>query len=415
MMAHNGELNTDRKNRLSDDALARAQARSIIRPPGQSDSSRLDQTLQSRVFDDGLDMVEAVVVDDAAGLGERPVVARSRSATCSSTSRLYEEKNDGPAAIIFSDGDVIGARLDRLGLRPLRTVETAEYLIVASEAGQVPLPVRDRRAPRPDRGRRHALPRPPQRPDLPHPRGTGSAGRPTRLRCAARARLGSGSTTCPPRRSTGHQHPGLRRRPEPARPVRGVLAQPGELPVHDGPDARRRLGADLRDGLRQRDQRAVGPRRRPGQVLLAALRPGDQPAAGLDPRGGRDDHAGRARAPSPTDAVRRLGPQIVVDSPILDHLEMVKLREQQLTPLRRFRSLYGPVPDDPAANAGVDAGCRRRPVRRRSRRSPANEGGIAVLTDRSISTSYGTAAAAARPLGGQPAADRRPACACGSR
>ena len=35
---------------------------------------------------------------------------------------------------------MVGARLDRLGLRPLRTVETDDYLIVASEAGQVPLP-----------------------------------------------------------------------------------------------------------------------------------------------------------------------------------------------------------------------------------------------------------------------------------
>ncbi|MFD4511395.1 hypothetical protein [Streptomyces sp. NPDC058457] len=56
LTAHNGELNTDRKNRLSDEALARARAWSIVRPPGQSDSSRLDQTLQSRVFDDGLDL-----------------------------------------------------------------------------------------------------------------------------------------------------------------------------------------------------------------------------------------------------------------------------------------------------------------------------------------------------------------------
>ena len=31
----------------------------------------------------------------------------------------YEEKNDGPAALIFGDGNG-GARLDRLGLRPAR-------------------------------------------------------------------------------------------------------------------------------------------------------------------------------------------------------------------------------------------------------------------------------------------------------
>ncbi len=50
---------------------------------------------------------------------------------------LYEEKNDGPAAVVFGDGTIIGARLDRLGLRPLRTVETTEYLCAFSEAGQV--------------------------------------------------------------------------------------------------------------------------------------------------------------------------------------------------------------------------------------------------------------------------------------
>ena len=50
---------------------------------------------------------------------------------------LYEEKNDGPAALIFGDGNIIGARLDRLGLRPLRSVETENYLAVMSEAGQI--------------------------------------------------------------------------------------------------------------------------------------------------------------------------------------------------------------------------------------------------------------------------------------
>ncbi|MCA1416926.1 hypothetical protein I6F30_38275, partial [Bradyrhizobium sp. NBAIM20] len=53
---------------------------------------------------------------------------------------LYEEKNDGPAALIFGDGTIVGARLDRLGLRPLRTVETDEYLCVMSEAGQIAFP-----------------------------------------------------------------------------------------------------------------------------------------------------------------------------------------------------------------------------------------------------------------------------------
>ncbi|WFR67003.1 glutamate synthase central domain-containing protein [Curtobacterium flaccumfaciens] len=142
LMAHNGELNTDRKNRLSDEALARARTRTIVRPPGQSDSSRLDQTLQSRVFDDGLDIVEAVVtLMPPAWENDRTLTTDVRDML--EYFSLYEEKNDGPAAVIFSDGDVVGARLDRLGLRPLRTVQTAEYLMVSSEAGQVAFDAED--------------------------------------------------------------------------------------------------------------------------------------------------------------------------------------------------------------------------------------------------------------------------------
>ncbi len=142
LMAHNGELNTDRKNRLSDEALAAARTRSIVRPPGQSDSSRLDQTLQSRVFDDGLEIVEAVVtLMPPAWENDRTLTPDVRDML--EYFSLYEEKNDGPAAVIFSDGDVVGARLDRLGLRPLRTVQTDEYLMVASESGQVTFPAGD--------------------------------------------------------------------------------------------------------------------------------------------------------------------------------------------------------------------------------------------------------------------------------
>ena len=99
---------------------------------------------------------------------------------------LREEKNDGPAALVFADGDVVGARLDRLGLRPLRTVETDEYLCVTSEAGQIAFdPATERRRGRIEAGgmlyfdhrdgqvRRHR-------------RDAGDARRPARLRRPAR-------------------------------------------------------------------------------------------------------------------------------------------------------------------------------------------------------------------------------------
>ncbi len=43
---------------------------------------------------------------------------------------------DGPAAILFSDGDLVGAILDRNGLRPVRYYVTDDgYLILSSEVG----------------------------------------------------------------------------------------------------------------------------------------------------------------------------------------------------------------------------------------------------------------------------------------
>ena len=135
-MAHNGELNTDKKNRLSEAAIARAKENNIITPRGQSDSCRLDQTLSSRVLDDGLDLVTAVVSMMPPAWENDDTLSSEIRAMLEYFS-LYEEKNDGPAALIFGDGATIGARLDRLGLRPLRTVETDEFLAVMSEAGQI--------------------------------------------------------------------------------------------------------------------------------------------------------------------------------------------------------------------------------------------------------------------------------------
>ena len=136
MIAHNGELNTDKKNRLSENAIARSKSNQIVRPKGQSDSCRLDQTFHSRIIEDEMDMVTAVVSmmppawenDDELNSDVRDMLEYFS---------LYEEKNDGPAALIFGDGNIIGARLDRLGLRPLRSIETDNHIAVTSEAGQI--------------------------------------------------------------------------------------------------------------------------------------------------------------------------------------------------------------------------------------------------------------------------------------
>ncbi|MDQ7091729.1 MAG: glutamate synthase-related protein [Methylococcales bacterium] len=138
-MAHNGELNTDKKNRLSENAIAKQQNKTVIFPKGQSDSGRLDQTLTRRINEDGLDIVTAVLaMMPPAWENDRSLSDDVRAML--EYFSLYEEKNDGPAALIFNDGIRVGARLDRLGLRPLRSVETDDYLVVMSEAGQIDFP-----------------------------------------------------------------------------------------------------------------------------------------------------------------------------------------------------------------------------------------------------------------------------------
>lgn len=141
-MAHNGELNTDKKNRLSENAIARQHGKHICFPCGQSDSGRLDQTLTRRINEDNLDIVTAVLAMMPPAWENDTTLSPEVRAMLEYFS-LYEEKNDGPAALIFNDGIRVGARLDRLGLRPLRSVETHDYLAVMSEAGQIDFPPTD--------------------------------------------------------------------------------------------------------------------------------------------------------------------------------------------------------------------------------------------------------------------------------
>lgn len=141
-MAHNGELNTDKKNRLSENAIARQHDKHIHFPKGQSDSGRLDQTLTRRINEDNLDIVSAILAMMPPAW-ENDTTLSPQVRDMLEYFSLYEEKNDGPAALIFSDGICVGARLDRLGLRPLRSVETHDYLAVMSEAGQIDFPPTD--------------------------------------------------------------------------------------------------------------------------------------------------------------------------------------------------------------------------------------------------------------------------------
>ncbi len=384
LMAHNGELNTDRKNRLADDAVARAKSRTIVRPPGQSDSSRLDQSLQSRVVDDGVDLVEAVVSLMPPAWendGALPAEIRDMFEYFS----LSEEKNDGPAALIFSDGDVVGARLDRLGLRPLRTVETDEYVVVASEAGQVPFPAEtvthrgrieaggmlyvDHRAGGRVRRTREAL-------ELLAARRDYAA-----LLAADRVNLADIE-------------------PEQSRRDTGTLGYPGDLTVH---------GRYVAYSLNQESFRfLLDPMLADGAERISAMGYGNAINALSDHEGGMAKYFSQRFAQvtnPPLDSIReadamsmrvalgnsgtvghgRTAPQIVVESPILSHLDMVKLRDQRVTPVQHFDLLYRPHVGDEEANATavVDAVERLCDAVEEFARAG---GGIAVLSDRAVST-----------------------------
>ncbi|MFD4571585.1 glutamate synthase-related protein [Streptomyces sp. NPDC058417] len=387
LMAHNGELNTDRKNRLSDEALARARTRSIVRPPGQSDSSRLDQTLQSRVFDDGLDLVEAVVtLMPPAWENDRTLPAPVRDML--EYFSLYEEKNDGPAAVIFSDGDVIGARLDRLGLRPLRTVETAEYLMVASEAGQVAFPDEE---------------------------------------VVRRGRIEAGGMLVVDHRSGGRV---LRTRDvldalAARRPYSELLdaarVELDDLPAPDYYRGTTTLGYDgdltlsgryVAYALNQESFRfLLDPMLADGSERISAMGYGNAINALSDTEGGMAKYFSQRFAQvtnPPLDSIREadgmsmrvaLGPkpdgtgaaggaggrQLVVSSPVLGHLDMVRLRDQRIVPLERFPMLYAPVSGDETANADALRAALTR-LCDDVERFAAEQGGIALLTDRAISS-----------------------------
>jgi glutamate synthase (NADPH/NADH) large chain len=133
-LAHNGEINTVWGNRARMDARAAtlpAELKPIL-TPGGSDSTSLDETVEL-LSHNGRSIAEAV------RLMLPPAQFHKQSAFFSYNEDCVEHW-DGPAAISFTDGRLIGAALDRNGLRPCRFFLTDDDLVVVgSEAGLVDL------------------------------------------------------------------------------------------------------------------------------------------------------------------------------------------------------------------------------------------------------------------------------------
>ncbi len=145
MLAHNGEINTITGNRAwmrAREADLETDLRGAIWPEG-SDSASLDNALELLV-QRGWEVSEALMslVPDAwEGRGD--ISASVRDFYRYQSVRF--EPWDGPAALAFSDGVVVGAALDRNGLRPLRWQRTREGVVAAaSEAGVVTMAPEER-------------------------------------------------------------------------------------------------------------------------------------------------------------------------------------------------------------------------------------------------------------------------------
>ncbi len=144
MIAHNGEINTLRGNvnwmRARESQLASElfgddlqKVLPIVRPGG-SDSATFDNVLELLVLA-GRSLPHAVMMMIPEAYQDRDDLPEELLGFYAFHSCLMEPW-DGPAAVAFTDGRVIGATLDRNGLRPGRWLETEDgWVVLGSESG----------------------------------------------------------------------------------------------------------------------------------------------------------------------------------------------------------------------------------------------------------------------------------------
>ena len=148
MIVHNGEINTIRGN--ADKMLAREETmRSehlkgdldkvipVVNTEG-SDSAMLDNTLEFLVMS-GMELPLAVMITIPEPWDRNGTMSQKKKDFYQYYATMMEPW-DGPASILFSDGDIMGAVLDRNGLRPSRYYITNDgNLILSSEVGALPI------------------------------------------------------------------------------------------------------------------------------------------------------------------------------------------------------------------------------------------------------------------------------------
>jgi glutamate synthase domain-containing protein 2/glutamate synthase domain-containing protein 1/glutamate synthase domain-containing protein 3 len=149
MIAHNGEINTLSGNRnriraheplMSCPALADDLSEIMpVLEPGVSDSASVDNVMELLVRA-GRSAPHSLMMMMPEAFGPKYHISEDKRAFYEYHS-AFMEPWDGPAAMVFTDGRLVGGTLDRNGLRPCRYVVTTDDLVVlASEIGVVEFP-----------------------------------------------------------------------------------------------------------------------------------------------------------------------------------------------------------------------------------------------------------------------------------
>ena len=151
LLGHNGEINTllgninwmsAREPALETQGWTHEELQSLtpIVNPANSDSYNLDSALELLVRT-GRSPLEAAMILVPEAYNNQPDLQDYPEII-----DFYEyysglqEPWDGPALLVFSDGGIVGACLDRNGLRPARySITNNGYIVVSSEAGTIPL------------------------------------------------------------------------------------------------------------------------------------------------------------------------------------------------------------------------------------------------------------------------------------
>jgi len=149
MIAHNGEINTLRGNVNWMAARHAAMSSKILGADleklwpliteGQSDSACFDNALELLVAG-GYSLPHAMMLLIPEAWAGNPLMDEERRSFYEYHAALMEPW-DGPATVAFTDGRMIGATLDRNGLRPARYLITDDdVVLMASEMGVLPIP-----------------------------------------------------------------------------------------------------------------------------------------------------------------------------------------------------------------------------------------------------------------------------------